>query len=223
MNRDFEWLKWVGFFIVISILVAVYFVKNNKNTEQADDSTAREISESAVDTQQEVVDYAIQQALVQSTESPVASESYYDVSQRFKSEVADASNEPPQVSLYIADLMTARNVKWGELNKIEKTSYGLVMKDVQQEGMKLLCVQGSIIEIYGFESRQRNKLYDVGIMDNSGKVFRTIAVGSTGNIVADSRGRFCGQVTGRINFNNAIGGSTTAPYLVGMFDLPENR
>lgn len=223
MGKDLEWLKWLVLSIAVSILVAVYFVKNNKNTEQTNNSTVKEINESEVDTPQEAADYAIQQASVQSTESPVVSESYYDVSHRFKSEVADANNEPPPISLYIADLMVARNVKWDELNKIEKTSYGLVMKDVQQEGMKLLCVQGSIIEIYGFESRQRNKLYDVGIMDNSGKVFRTIAVGSTGNIIADSHGKFCGQVTGRINFNNAIGGSTTAPYLVGMFDLPENR
>lgn len=33
MNRDSEWLKWVGFFLVISILVAVYFVKNTKSKE----------------------------------------------------------------------------------------------------------------------------------------------------------------------------------------------
>ena len=223
MNRDLEWLKWLGLSIVVSILVAVYFVKNNKPTGQIGESATKAIDTSEVDTQQEAADYAIQQASLNSAESPVSSASYYDVSQRFKSEVSDASNEPPPISLYIADLMAARNVKWDELNKIEKTSYGLVMKDVQQEGMKLLCVQGSIIEIYGFESRQRNKFYDVGIMDNSGKVFRTIAIGSTGNIVAESHGKFCGQVTGRINFNNAIGGSTTAPYLVGMFDLPENR
>lgn len=223
MNRDLEWLKWLGLSIVVSVLVAVYFVKNNKPTGQIGESATKAIDTSEVDTQQEAADYAIQQASLNSAESPVSSASYYDVSQRFKSEVSDASNEPPAISLYIADLMAARNVKWDELNKIEKTSYGLVMKDVQQEGMKLLCVQGSIIEIYGFESRQRNKFYDVGIMDNSGKVFRTIAIGSTGNIVAESHGKFCGQVTGRINFNNAIGGSTTAPYLVGMFDLPENR
>ena len=28
MGKDSEWLKWVGFGIVISILVAIYFVKN---------------------------------------------------------------------------------------------------------------------------------------------------------------------------------------------------
>lgn len=33
MRSDFEWLKWVGFFLVISILVAVYFVKNTKSKE----------------------------------------------------------------------------------------------------------------------------------------------------------------------------------------------
>lgn len=33
MGRDFEWLRWVGFFLVISILAAVYFVKNTKSKE----------------------------------------------------------------------------------------------------------------------------------------------------------------------------------------------
>ncbi len=153
----------------------------------------------------------------------VSPDAYADVSMRFKSEVADAANEPPPAALYIADLMAARNVKWVELNNIDKTSYGLVMKDVAQEGMKLLCTQGLVVEIYGFESRQRKKFYDVGIMDDSGKVYRAIATGSTGDLVADSQAKFCGQVTGRISFNNSVGGSTTAPFLVGMFDLPENR
>lgn len=31
MNQDFEWLKWVGLSIVVSILVAVYFVKNDES------------------------------------------------------------------------------------------------------------------------------------------------------------------------------------------------
>lgn len=222
MGKDFEWLKWVGLSILISILVAVYFVKNNKHTRQANEPTNKEVSSLNGDSQQKPANhYAIEQAPLQPTKS--SSTFYYEVSQRFKSEVSDANNEPPPVSLYIADLMAAKNVKWEELNEIEKTGYGLVMKDVQQEGMKLLCVQGSVIEIYGFESRQRNKFYDVGIVDDLGRVFRTIAVGSTGDIVAESHGKFCGQVTGRINFNNVLGGSTVAPYLVGMFDLPENR
>ncbi|AUX87170.1 hypothetical protein C3F34_14760 [Acinetobacter sp. ACNIH2] len=223
MGNDSEWLKWVGLSIVVSILVAVFFVKNNRHEEQLQNSTSNNIDTSETNIQTEAVNHTTQDVNLDSTDSSAPPESYDEVSQRLKSEVSDSNNEPPPVSLFIADLMVARNVKWEELNKIEKTNYGSVMKDVQQEGMKLLCVQGSVIEIYGAESRQRNKIYDVGIMDDKGRVFRTIAVGSTNNIVAESRGKFCGQVTGRINFNNAIGGSTTAPYLVGMFDLPENR
>ena len=33
MNRNSEWLKWVGLCIVIGILVAIYFVKNTKSKE----------------------------------------------------------------------------------------------------------------------------------------------------------------------------------------------
>ena len=31
MGRDFEWLKWLGLTIVLSVLVAIYFVKSDKN------------------------------------------------------------------------------------------------------------------------------------------------------------------------------------------------
>jgi hypothetical protein len=42
-------------------------------------------------------------------------------------------------------------------------------------------------------------------------------------LVADSNATFCGVIVGKVGFTNASGGTTNAPYLVGMFDLPENR
>jgi hypothetical protein len=49
------------------------------------------------------------------------------------------------------------------------------------------------------------------------------AVGETGDLVAGSRTRLCGIVTGLHSFLNSGGGVTHAIRAVGMFDLPENR
>ncbi|AUT33926.1 hypothetical protein BFR69_00795 [Acinetobacter pittii] len=209
MNRDFEWLKWVGLFSVISIIGAVlYFIPNKKVTPHTTEQTSATFKE--------------EQSVVHNTQEPLA-RSYSEVVFGLKSEVGDAVNEVPPVTLYVADLMAARNVKWDELNQISTTSYGKVMKDIQEEALKLLCSNGVVTEIYGFNSQQGNKFYEAGILDDSGKVYRVVAIGSSGNIEAESRVKFCGQVTGRLHFNNAIGGTTTVPFLVGMFDLPANK
>ncbi|WP_044424569.1 hypothetical protein [Acinetobacter pittii] len=214
MKNDFEWLKWIAFFVVLSVIgVVVYFAVPNRNTEQPK-------QEQTLTTTHENVQ--VQKSSTQDQQETVPV-SYNEVAQRLKSEVQDAVNEVPPVSIYIADLMAARNVKWDELNQIEKTTYSKVMKDVQQEGLKLLCSSGVVTEIYSFDSNQHNKFYEAGIIDDSGKVFRVIAIGSSGNIEADSRMKFCGQVTGRLSYSNAMGGTTHAPFLVGMFDLPENK
>ncbi|MBJ8467640.1 hypothetical protein [Acinetobacter pittii] len=206
MNKDFEWLKWVGLFSVISIIGAVlYFIPNKKVTSPTIEQTSTTSKE--------------EPTVVQETPT----RSYSEVVFGLKSEVGDAVNQVPPVTLYVADLMAARNVKWGELNQISTTSYGKVMKDIQQEALKLLCSNGVVTEIYGFNSQQGNKFYEAGILDDSGKVYRLIAIGSSDNIEAESRVKFCGQVTGRLHFNNALGGTTTVPFLVGMFDIPANK
>ncbi|MDQ8918193.1 hypothetical protein RFH39_07955 [Acinetobacter baumannii] len=155
MNRDFEWLKWVGLFSVISIIGAVlYFIPNKKVTPHTTEQTSATFKE--------------EQSVVHNTQEPLA-RSYSEVVFGLKSEVGDAVNEVPPVTLYVADLMAARNVKWDELNQISTTSYGKVMKDIQEEALKLLCSNGVVTEIYGFNSQQGNKFYEAGILDDSGK------------------------------------------------------
>lgn len=52
---------------------------------------------------------------------------------------------------------------------------------------------------------------------------RFAAVASTGELVAQSSANFCGVTTGKYSYSNSGGGTTHAVFLVGMFDLPENK
>ena len=78
-------------------------------------------------------------------------------------------------------------------------------------------------EITADDSLGTPKVFTGGLIDNSGQIYRFIAVKSTGEIVKGSTAKFCGIVTGRLMFSNSVGGTTHAVSLVGMFDLPENR
>ena len=60
MDKDFEWLKWVGLSVVISILVAVYFVRNE----------AAQIEQQAMD--QKTYDNKIEMAAQAIHESEIA-------------------------------------------------------------------------------------------------------------------------------------------------------
>lgn len=66
-------------------------------------------------------------------------------------------------------------------------------------------------------------LYFGGMYDEAGKLYRFIAVGSTGALVESSRAKFCGVVVGQQHYQNSAGGVAHSVQLVGMFDLPENR
>lgn len=59
--------------------------------------------------------------------------------------------------------------------------------------------------------------------DNEFNIYRATAVESSGELVEGSNATLCGIVIGKLGYDNAAGGTTRAPYLFGMFDLPENR
>ncbi|WP_415878677.1 hypothetical protein [Methylomonas sp. TEB] len=113
-------------------------------------------------------------------------------------------------------------LKWQELQALPKSKYGLVMKDSVPELGKRLCVTGHVAEIQRERSIDQ-PIFTGGIIDNEAKVYRFAAVGSTGEIVANDRASFCGIITGQQHYPNSIGGVSHAVYLVGMFDLPENK
>ncbi|MCQ8116126.1 hypothetical protein [Methylomonas rosea] len=119
-------------------------------------------------------------------------------------------------------LWASTNLKWDELTDLPNTKHGLVMKDSAPQLGKRLCVKGQVIEI----ERDRTidePLYSGGMFDDAARIYRFLAVASTGEIVANTHVGFCGIVTGQQHYPNSAGGMAHAVQLVGMFDLPENK
>ena len=104
----------------------------------------------------------------------------------------------------------------------DETTHAKIKKDADAEIGKRLCASGTIIEIAAVKD-PHGPLYDGLLMTNAMNLFHFHAVGSTGDLVAQSPGRICGVVTGKFDYNNSAGGVGHAVDLVGMFDLPENR
>lgn len=131
-------------------------------------------------------------------------------------------NEFPTIMAVYALWNQNVGTSWNEINLVEKTSYGKVMKDAVSEYGKRLCVTGNIIEIETDRSLN-DPVYSIGIVDNNFNAYRATAIESSGELVAGSDATFCGIVLARFSYDNAGGVTTRAPYLFGMFDLPENR
>ncbi len=119
--------------------------------------------------------------------------------------------------LWASYLMT-----WKELQEVPTTKYGLVMKDSEAQRGKKMCISGQVIEIAADKSLPKT-IYVGGLIDQEYKIYRYVAVGSSGEIVSGSRARFCGIVTGRNDYSNSTGGVAHAVHLVGMFDIPDNN
>ena len=117
---------------------------------------------------------------------------------------------------------SADNLKWQDIQSLPKTTFPLVMKDPDLQRGKSICTSGSIIEIETERFKDKT-FYSGGLFSDSGDIYRFIAVKSTGDLVARSRGTICGIVTGRQSYQNSMGGVAHAVLLVGMFNLPENK
>jgi hypothetical protein len=88
---------------------------------------------------------------------------------------------------------------------------------------KRLCAPGVLIEIAVEKASSTKKAASGLLMSDAGNLFRFYALGSSGELVAQSRARLCGVVTGRFDYSNSAGGTGHAVKIVGMFDLPENH
>lgn len=120
-------------------------------------------------------------------------------------------------------LWGAENMRWSELQEIQTTKYGLVMKDSDSQRGQKLCFNGNVIEIIVDKSVPGSKVFLGGAFDDSGRIYRFVALKSTGEIIEQSRVKFCGIVTGQQHYPNSAGGVAHAVHLVGLFDLPENK
>ena len=111
---------------------------------------------------------------------------------------------------------------WKELNALPTTKFKLVQKDAESERGKILCMRGSLVEI-NVDRSGGFPAYLGGVFSYSGDVVRFVAVGSTGELVANSNAKICGVVIGTFSYSNSAGGVTHAVQIVGMFDLKENK
>ena len=139
-----------------------------------------------------------------------------------KPTMSDEFDAFPSSAGILASWMNEKNVKISDIRSLESSTRGKILKDSFSERGKRLCISATLVEIQvdrsaGFAA------YHAGLVNNYTDVTRVLAIGSTGDLVADSNATFCGVIVGKVGFTNASGRTTNAPYLVGMFDLPENR
>lgn len=101
---------------------------------------------------------------------------------------------------------------WEGLNSIPETNYDKIEKDVIAEAGKRFCFEGTVHKIQ--VDRSIKPLITNAVMYVPYRSYAyAIAVRSSGDILPSSVARFCGIVVGM----------NSAPYLIGMFDLPENK
>jgi len=135
-----------------------------------------------------------------------------------------STRDKPSKGALIFGAWSMKRLKWSELQLVEKTKYALVEKDPETEIGKKMCVRGKVIQIRA-ERTSYGKMF-TGLMFKGASyrsnVVSFFAVGSTGEIVARKRARFCGIVTGIYTYSNTGGGTTHAVQMVGMFKLKAN-
>jgi hypothetical protein len=113
-----------------------------------------------------------------------------------------------------------QSMQWSDVDiSADETSFGKIKKDVNSERGKRMCWSGSIVQIQ--KVQDLNVFY--GLLSTSrGALISYRAARSTGELVGNSRARFCGFVTGLFDYSNSGGGTGHAIDMVGIFKLPEN-
>ena len=128
----------------------------------------------------------------------------------------------PSSAELLAFWMDQKSIKIDSIKHIEASTRANILKNSNRERGKKICLTGRVTSIradpsIGFEA------YHAGIATNYLNPTRVLVVGSIGNLVTNAKGNFCGIVIGKVGFTNAAGGTLIAPFLVGMFDLPDNQ
>jgi hypothetical protein len=133
----------------------------------------------------------------------------------------NAVGPEPDVGAEMFVAWASRWLRWDDMAELEATSFALAQKDPELERGKYVCVQSSISSIKA-DRAGGYPIYRGEIVLEQG-VIEFVAVGSTGKLVRGSAAHFCGVVMGSWEFPNRAGSTTDSVYLVGMFNLPENR
>ncbi len=115
------------------------------------------------------------------------------------------------------------HMKWSDVAVTkDETSIALVKKDSDEARGKRVCYGGSLIQIEVVKDEWGKSATGL-LVTNDTSLIHFSAVGSTGDLVAQSPARICGVVIGKYDYSNSGGGVGHAVQVVGMFDLPANR
>ncbi len=139
-----------------------------------------------------------------------------------KSEMTDTVDESSKGQILLA-IWAVQRMRWSDVNVARnETTFALAQKDSDEARGKRLCVSGMIVQI-SVEKTDFGKINSGLLLTNSGNIHSFMNVGSSGDLVQNSRTRMCGVVTGKYDYHNSAGGTGHALASVGMFDLPQNR
>jgi hypothetical protein len=112
-------------------------------------------------------------------------------------------------------------MKWSDVSTTKnETSFALAEKDIDAARGKRMCLSGRIDAIRALEAHDKVKFFASGLDTGERHSYSVLAVGSSATLVHGDRARFCGVVTALVSPEPEI---QRTLYLVGMFDLPENR
>ena len=116
---------------------------------------------------------------------------------------------------------TVIGINWQDINNLTETSYPKMKKDILAEAGKKYCFEGMVHQIVVDRTFEVPLTHAAMYVPYEDYVY-VLAVGSSGEIVEKTSARFCGIATGSREYQTAMG-TRSAPYLLGMFDLPENK
>ena len=121
-------------------------------------------------------------------------------------------------------IWAAQKLKLSDVAVTEnETSFKRVKKDSNAQRGKRMCIAGRIVQIEKEDTGTDRPIFSGLILTNSSDIIGFYAADSTGDLVEESRAKFCGVVTGRYDYSNSAGGMGHAVDMVGVFDIAENR
>lgn len=137
-------------------------------------------------------------------------------------DLAKAASDGTQLSVAqagpIAGLLARADVGLAALDLMSPTSLAEAKKDPAGARGKVLRVSGRIIEI-----RKTGDLFEGALATDNGSIVRFATMLSTAKLFEDSYATFRGVFVQEYDYPNVSGGQTRSLYLVGGFDIPENR
>lgn len=131
------------------------------------------------------------------------------------------NDNPPELLMNLLLWDGVVGMTWEGLNSIPETNYDRIKKDVIAEAGKRFCFEGTVHEIQVDRSIKPPVTSALMYVPYRSYAY-AIAVRSSGDILPNSVAKFCGIVVGNNNYET-FAGMDSAPYLIGMFDLPENK